>query len=625
MKSPIVLLRSLLKDFRRLEPDVEGLERDIITLEKRYEDEGYGFLAVALPTLGHALQQGLSSGRFCCPSGFKRIRGGTIPRIFSGMFSEVFEPITGLVKQEVEFGTLKNLYQILFMFKKIQVSDECNDKLHSKACLGFFSNDKIATEVVFPTREAYRLSVVSRFILENLRLRDYSKIACKHGPGAVKEGLKANQKWLATTEAIITDSFNTKDFEYDTFATSFDSLLSSESNGLSIYAKPSLTFNYGASRCSAKLISVPKDSSSNRTITVEPILNQFVQQGLNTILRDSISHCSILSRCLALSDQTKNQHLALEGSRTGKWATIDLKAASDLLSLKLVKIVFGSHVEFLQHAIDCRTPAVNDGNSDIPIGKFAGMGNALTFPIQSIVFAVIAMTAILDMKHECASKRNLERAARRIRVYGDDIIVDSLYAHQVVNWLVLFGLKVNQRKSFLTGNFKESCGVDAYRGVDITPIYLKPRPDTTSAEPGELKSLVEFSNQCWMEGLYELSACVAEDVELRIGYALPLVSQQSSALGWTSRLDASYATKWCKDTHKWLVRAPIVLSRLRKDPLDGWPALLKFFHTSLRERSLKHLQYTSARFQLRIANRWISAQPSKYTPSEWVPTLNSVA
>jgi hypothetical protein len=610
MKSPIVLLRNLLIDFSRLEPDVEGLDRDIITIEKRYENEGYGFLSVALPTLGKALQQGLSTGWFHCPLGFKRTPRGAIPRIFSGMFLDVFEPITGRVKEDPNFGTIKNLYQILFFFKKIQLSEESNDKLHSKACSEFFSNDLIATEVVFPDRESFRLSVVSRFILPSLRVNSYGEIACKHGPGAVKEGLKANQKWMAVADSIFQDSFDTAALEYDTFATSFDSLLSSELKGLSSYAKPSQSFDYGASRSTARLISVPKNSTSNRTITVEPVLNQFVQQGLNTILRDSILQCSILRQCLALSDQTKNQQLALEGSRTGEWATIDLKSASDLLSVKLVKLVFGSHEEFLTHAINCRTPKVDDMKNIIEIGKFAGMGNALTFPIQSIVFAVVAITAILDLRQVRASKRNLMHAARHIRVYGDDIIIHTKYAHQVVNWLKLFGLAVNESKSFLTGNFKESCGVDAYMGVEITPIYIKPRPDQPSVDPSDIASLVSLSNQLWMEGLYSTSACIMREVEERLGYSLPLVSRDAGSLGWHSRLDSSFATKWCRKTHQLLVRAPVVLSKLRKDKLDGWAALLKFFHVPLVGRPVNHLQQTSTRFQLRIAQRWVPVRLS---------------
>jgi len=608
MKSPIVLLQSLLKDFRRLDPDVKGLERDIITLEKRFKHEGYGFLSVALPSFGSALQQGLASGRFHCPLGFSKVKGGALPRLFAGLHLEVFDPITGLLRENVDSSKLKSLYQVLFLFKKIQLSEASNDKLHAKAVEGFYSNDTIAKGVIFPDSRKYALELLSRFMMPKLRLNSFDDVSCKHGPGAVKEGLKANQKWQAVADAIFQGSFDTESVGYDEFGLSFDDSLSESSNAIPTLPTALSSFDYRASSNSARLISVPKNSTSNRTITVEPVLNQFVQQGLNIILREEILKCDILKQCLALTDQSKNQELALAGSLNGEWSTIDLKSASDLLSLQLVESVFGSFPDFYQRMVGCRTPTVNDGFSDVTLGKFAGMGNALTFPVQSITFTVICICAILDHLSLRINKKNAVRVARHVRVYGDDIIVSTRYASSVVDWLHSFGLIVNERKSFLVGNFKESCGVDAYKGVDITPIYVKPRPDNTSTDPSDLASLVSLSNQFWLGGYYETSDCIKNEVEGRLGYALPLVSRNSSSLGWHSRQDASYATRWCSKLHQLLVRAPTIKSCKRFDKLDGWSALLKFFHVPLVGRPLNHLTQTSVRFKLRIVQRWVPAR-----------------
>lgn len=609
MKSPIMLLRSLLNDFKRLDSDVKGLDRDIITIEKRFEHEGYGFLSVALPSLGLALQQGLSTGRFCCPFGFKKNRRGTLPLLFVGLFSEVFDPITGSLREKVDSSKLKSLYQVLFLFKKIQLSPESNDKLHRKAVEGFFSNDEIATKVVFPSGRSSKLELLARYMMPKLRLNNFDEIECKHGPGAVKEGLKANQKWSAVADAIFSGSFNTEDFGYDSFGLTFPESDLSSDNGSAIPFLPTSlqSFDYRASSNSARLVTVPKNSTSNRTITVEPVLNQFVQQGLNAVLRDSISSCHILKQCLALTDQSENQKLALEGSLNCKWSTLDLKSASDLLSLKLVDLVFSSFPDFHRRMISCRTPCVTNGFSDVTLGKFAGMGNALTFPVQSVTFALIAMCAILDDLSLRINKRNAMRVARYVRVYGDDIIVNSRHTSSVVDWLQSFGLIVNDRKSFLVGNFKESCGVDAFRGVDITPIYVKPVPDHPSTDPSDIASLVSLSNQFWMGGYYEASESIRNEVEARLGYSLPLVSKDSSSLGWHSRLDASHASRWCDKHQKLLVRAPVVKSINRRDTLDGYPALLKFYHVPLVGRPNRHLQQSSVRFQLRIVRKWVPA------------------
>jgi hypothetical protein len=123
MKSPIVLLRRLLEDFQRLNPDVKGLKRDLKTLELRFEHEGYGFLTVALSQLDDAILHGLSSRRFLSPHGLKKVRGGAIPVFLQGMSQEVFDPTTGILKKNPNIGVLKDLHQVLRLFKKTQLSD----------------------------------------------------------------------------------------------------------------------------------------------------------------------------------------------------------------------------------------------------------------------------------------------------------------------------------------------------------------------------------------------------------------------------------------------------------------------------------------------------------------------
>ncbi|DAD50537.1 RNA-directed RNA polymerase [ssRNA phage Gerhypos.1_12] len=603
MKSPIALLRDLWVDIQRLDPDVKGLNRDFHTIEQRFEHEGYGFLTIALPSLDDALLLGLSSGRFTCPSGFKMIRGGTIPRFLSGMFCEVFDPFSGVLKQSLDEGVLKSLHQILRLFKKTQLSSDEEITLHEKAVSEFFRCDDQARQVILPDLLSHLIGCVSKVILFDLSSKSTSEFTFKHGPGAVEEGLKANQKWSALSNSIKNEEFDLDAYGYADYSVCLSDL--SERAVANDSMRPIDPFS-GVSRSTARLITVAKNSTSRRTITVEPLLNQFIQQGLNIALRDSIVACPILSGCLALTDQSKNQTLALEGSLYDNWATIDLKSASDLMSVSLVKTVFGHHAWFYKHMMACRSTSVKSGSlTASDLGKFAGMGNALTFPAQSICFAVVCIAAILHQNQEYGSYWQIKRASRHIRVYGDDIIIDTRYAHQCVNWLHDAGLKVNVKKSFLQGNFKESCGVEAYKGVDITPLYIRHRPDQTSTEPSVIGHLVALSNQAWLCGYYKFSTCLRNEVEERLGYSLPLVSRESGSLGWHSRQDAMTPHKWCKRTHQFLTRTAVLISLKRKDKLDGYAALLKFFHVPLLGRARNHLNESSIRYKLRIVLKWV--------------------
>jgi hypothetical protein len=603
MKSPVILLAGLWRSIRRLEPDVRGLDRDIITIEKRFENEGYGFLTIALPSLGSAIDNGISSGWFTCPIGFKRAKGLAIPAFMQGMLCEVFDPFTGQLKEDASASIIGLCRKALYLFKKVQLESDQEDKLDRLAKAGFYQCDDIARAVILPSLESHLIGVVSSYMLKSLSSKDLTTASYKHGPGAVYEGLKGNQKWSTLQEFIRDDKFELERFGYNEFNVGLCDL----SQRVDLMSSSSLIGpRIRAPRRTAKLISVPKNSTSRRTITVEPLLNQFIQQGLNTILRDSILECGILRNSLALTDQTKNQQLALEGSLHDNWATIDLKSASDLLSVELVKAVFSRHPEFLRAMMDCRSTSVTDGlNTVHNLGKFAGMGNALTFPVQSICFTVTCIAAILSKAGKKPSYQDVERASRCVRVYGDDIIVAKDVAHLCVNWLTNVGLKINMGKSFLTGNFKESCGVDAYKGVLVTPIYMRFRPDTPSTEPNTIASLVSTANQLWMDCLYEPSAILRNEVEERLGKTLPLVSRDSGVLGWHSRQDTMFSHRWNKVLQRHETRAFVLTSLKRKDELDGWAALLKFFHVPLLGRAVGHLRESSIRFKSRIAVRWV--------------------
>jgi hypothetical protein len=541
------------------------------------------------------------------------------------MFSEVFEPSSGLLKDDASASLVKCLRQVLRLFKKIQLSDESSEELDSIAKAEFFSNDTIVQNVVLDARMEYLLRRVARHILPNLCGIDFEDLVFKHGPGAVAEGDKGNQKWSSLLKGILTDAFDVDGYGYRLFG-----LNAADASLLQPYKSvvdPQLFLQNGSCSSIARLVCVPKNSTSARTITVEPLLNQFVQQGLNTVLREHITRCEVLSQCLALTDQSKNQILALEGSQNCKWSTLDLKSASDLLSQKLVETVFGNHGPFLDRMIDCRTPRVSNGSSAVKIWKFAGMGNALTFPTQSVVFAVVAIAAICDSWGKTPTFKLVKHAATHIQVFGDDIIVDSRYASQVVSWIEMVGLKVNHNKSFLEGNFKESCGVDAFMGVDVTPIYLRYRPDQSSTEAKAIAGLVSTSNQAWLACLYSFSDCLREIVEERLRKRLPLVSRKSGALGWHTRLDGMNPHRWNRTLHRFETQSFVDGPLKRRDSLDGYAALLKYFHNSGKDSpefrkndiskkswideifpmssDVSHLKESSVRFQTRLRKRWV--------------------
>jgi len=632
MKSPVTLLSCLLDDVRQHELSVKGLDRDVQTIQSRFKHEGYGFLSVALSSLCDALDKGISTGSFTCPTAFSKRRGEALPKFLSGLLCKVFDTKTGQLLELASSHAIKCLREILRLFKKVKLRPKQTIRLDCQARAKFVETDARIQRHLFDIGRTDFLRAAARVLLPNLDEFDSGTLLYKHGPGGVAEKVKANIKWVGLLEACRQDVQLSKllgiDLGFFT-ETQLDSYQDSIS-GLPLFESSTYRLNstqqYAASGV-AKLLTVYKDSTSRRTITAEPVLKQYWQQGLNTYLRDRIKECGVLSQSLTLSDQSKNQELAMEGSLTGKYATLDLSSASDLLSNNLVGFVFGRKHVFYQHMVRSRSPYVDVGQGQhLLLEKFAGMGNALTFPVQSVVFATLAICAMLEQDGKEPSYVNMRRAASKVRVYGDDIIVDTHYAHRVVDWLVSFGLIVNQKKSFLVGYFKESCGVDAYRGIDVTPVYLRCEPVITERDPETIGSLTSASNQLFSRGLYRTAEYLRGLVNSFI--RLPLVSSKSSSLGWHSRVDTTVAQKWDGKLQRLVFRGQLIEPLYNSDDIsDEDAALLKALSTLERrgrvlgesgyepvEHQLndvisdpKNLERSVRRFKTRIRGRWVPA------------------
>jgi hypothetical protein len=93
-------------------------------------------------------------------------------------------------------------------------------------------------------------------------------------------------------------------------------------------------------------------------------------------------------------------------------------------------------------------------------------------------------------------------ALRSVSLYGDDIIVPTATAVSVVGGLESFGLKVNIRKSFWTGEFRESCGGDYFRGLDVTPVYLR-YSLLDGNDPKSLAATISSQNQFFDKSWFE--------------------------------------------------------------------------------------------------------------------------
>lgn len=207
-----------------------------------------------------------------------------------------------------------------------------------------------------------------------------------------------------------------------------------------------------------KIVCVPKNAKTHRTIAIEPSLNGFIQKGVDLTLRRSLFRIGV-----DLSRQDINQHLAYLGSRDNSYATIDLSSASDSISIELVKELLPPDWFAFLNCIRSPSYMLPDGSIK-RYEKFCSMGNGFCFPLETLIFRAACGYAM---------SRTYLTNDTQCHVYGDDIIVPKESALLVIDVLRDLGFRTNAEKTFIWGPFRESCGADYFNGKNVRPIYVK--------------------------------------------------------------------------------------------------------------------------------------------------------
>lgn len=268
-----------------------------------------------------------------------------------------------------------------------------------------------------------------------------------------------------------------------------------------------------------RFISVPKNAKTFRGICIEPGANVYVQLAVGRFVRLALRKVGI--------DLDHGQHhhqlLAGEGSVTGSWCTIDLESASDTVSYELVKLLLPEQWFLLLDSL--RSPYTSVNGKWVKLEKFSSMGNGFTFELETLIFGVIA---------EVASNGQLGDS---VFVYGDDIIVPNDRYHDVVAALKYFGFVPNDKKSFATSCFRESCGGQYFNGVKVQTCKL----ETLPREPLEWFSL--------HNGLYRFRRYLTTSARLAIRDEVPMPWK-----GFRGPTSLGDSVLWEEDKNRWVTK-----------------------------------------------------------------------
>jgi hypothetical protein len=214
---------------------------------------------------------------------------------------------------------------------------------------------------------------------------------------------------------------------------------------------------------------VDKNVTTGRVICTEPSLNMMFQQGVSSQIEDILEsevHLNLATQ------QSFNRELAKKGSCDGSFSTIDLKSASDLISIRLVDAFCSGNPElkWLLHVL--RSPETQiPGVGWAKLHMVSTMGNGFTFSLMTLILSALVISVYRYLG--IPIRKNRGRFVGNFGVFGDDIIVTDKATRLMMDVLVYSGFLVNRDKSYVEGYFRESCGGDFYQGRPVKGVYVK--------------------------------------------------------------------------------------------------------------------------------------------------------
>ncbi len=572
--------------------------RDLAYALSRVEKEGLSFLGITLPNFEKDLLTAVSRGYAGSDlfAGFTQ-RGG-LPTFMSGFLCQIFD-VDGLLRDDADPSLLRAVRQVLLLVSKTEAPYSKESK--EKAIAAYVTTDALLDEIpndllsVFGTVSGNLLGPYFTALESRLWSGDWHP-RNSSGALATRESYNSrygNRTWTERLQGVFPfwEDLAVSPREVIDFRDEFSILARHEEHPV-------------------RVTLVPKTMKGPRIIAMEPCWMQFVQQGILGVMTELIESEEFeqYAQIFSWLDQEPNRELSREGSIDGSYATLDLSEASDRVSLELASALFARHPFLKECVLACRTETASlPSGKTIALRKFASMGSALCFPIESMVFFIIEAIAWAESEGIEPSKLRM-RDIPRMRVYGDDLIVPTTAAQTLRLLLEAYGLKVNARKSFTTGLFRESCGADWFKGKDVSVFKLRaPFPDGKH-QYDLIERAIGFHNRAYSAGWFSVAA-TSEQLLLGVVPRLPRVPVGIDAAALWS-WEGPYAVRTNPRLHRKEYKVLVFRQVKPVDPLDGYGALRKFFAPrGDLPRGVDHLQRDGRSRYAGMNIGWIGAVP----------------
>lgn len=220
------------------------------------------------------------------------------------------------------------------------------------------------------------------------------------------------------------------------------------------------------------MLLVTKDETTRRVIRYEPSGNLVVQRIWGRFFSQVLQYnCGIHLE----KSQPIHKFLAQHSSRTSKYCTVDLRSASAHIATNLCRETLPDDIFTSLDSCRSQSTLWHDCLEFDNDTGFCSMGNGFTFEFQTLLYYAVAQYCLELSDDVCGP------VSSTARVFGDDVIIATTESAAFIRAITLLGFVVNTSKTFTEPHgFRESCGCDAYCGVDVTPPYLRKWPTVVS-------------------------------------------------------------------------------------------------------------------------------------------------
>lgn len=585
------ILLDLSSVYEKLCADIALDSLSVDYLQRRIANEGLSFLTDVLPKFSKCVLASLEAGHWLGLTPEFRLNcdfehKGALPTFFRSSLSKLFSPKTGTVRKRPKPGCLSNIRQLCEYVYKLSVPYS-EEKLGSAIDKFYTIESEVGVDIDWGFVE--RVRAVGETLWPALTQKTidtlYNDGRPRFGPGSF-----SRSRLLCRGGAETLSPAAYKRLPAELVGDCSDSERTFAVNFLPYrhyQGKPVMVNEEKV----AEVVFVPKDSRGPRVISKEPLHLLRAQLLFLDVYSEELEKAT--KGRINFADQSVNRNLAQQSSISRDYATLDLSDASDRVSFRLAANVFRNFPAWSFCLNNYRStlvippslPTTGSASTTKPIAlkKLSGMGSGLTFVTMSALIHLGIVAGICEFSAR-RTKDALEQVSRQVYVYGDDVIVPSAWYSVAIKSLERLGLRVSQQKSFVKGNFRESCGGDFLLGQAVSPCRMKLAgggPELHMRLTGKRSSVLQFKDrdgailaldrharEMYKAGLWKTANHIWDVVENALGSVLPVVTGESSFIGrW--RFKIHYPHNFMEvlnmDGRKFYAPAPVVETHIGLD------------------------------------------------------------